>query len=153
MRVVRWEEKKGWSSSSFLSPSHHPPLVFYFFPSRQPPNDTKRPLRRRQPFDTSVSRRFSYFQLVMSLQKCARMVSTIQMIFSGCHSWDITLKTKGQLCEWLPPVLTMDMSTWVTAGDSSLHLSLTDVTGKFMKSTKIEWSVDDCKTKLYFFWC
>ena len=45
----------------------------------------------------------------------------------------------------------MDMSTWVTAGDSSLHLSLTDVTGKSMKSTKIEWSVDDCKTKLYFF--
>ena len=46
----------------------------FFFPSPQPPNDTKRPLRRRQPFDTSVSRRFSYFQLVMSLQKCARMV-------------------------------------------------------------------------------
>ena len=45
----------------------------------------------------------------------------------------------------------MDMSTWVTAGDLSLHLSLTDVTGKFMKSTKIEWSVDDCNTKLYFF--
>lgn len=42
----------------------------------------------------------------------------------------------------------MDMSTWVTAGDLSLHLSLTDVTGKF---TKIEWNVEDCKTKLYFF--
>ena len=31
MRVVRWEERKGWSSSSFLSPSHHPPRVFIFF--------------------------------------------------------------------------------------------------------------------------
>ena len=45
----------------------------------------------------------------------------------------------------------MDMSTWVTAGDLSLHLSLTDVTGKFTKSTKIEWNVEACKTKLYFF--
>ena len=46
---------------------------------------------------------------------------------------------------------TMDMSTWVTAGDLSLHLSRTYVTGKFTKSTKIEWNVEDCKTKLYFF--
>ena len=152
MRVVRWEEKRVGAPLPFF-PRPIIPRAFLFFPSPQSPNDTKRPLRRKEPFDTSVSRRFSYFQLVMSLQKCARMVSTIQMIFSGCHSWDITLKTKGQLCEWLPPVLTMGMSTWVTAGDSSLHLSLTDVTGKFMKSTKIEWSVDDCKTKLYFFWC
>ena len=50
------------------------PRAFLFFPSPQSPNDTKRPLRRREPFDTPVSRRFSYFQLVMSLQKCARMV-------------------------------------------------------------------------------
>ena len=46
----------------------------------------------------------------------------------------------------------MGMSTWVTAGDLSLHLSLTDVTGKFTKSTKIESNVEDCKTKLYFFY-
>ena len=50
------------------------PRAFLFFPSPQSPNDTKRLLRRREPFDTPVSRRFSYFQLVMSLQKCARMV-------------------------------------------------------------------------------
>ena len=50
------------------------PRAFLFFPSPQSPNDTKRLLRRREPFDTPVSKRFSYFQLVMSLQKCARMV-------------------------------------------------------------------------------
>ena len=50
------------------------PRAFLIFPSPQPPNDTKRPMRMREPFDTSVSRRFSHFQLVMSLQKCARMV-------------------------------------------------------------------------------
>ena len=46
-RGGRWEEGTGLGVALSLFPSHRPKRAF-FFPSPQPPYDTKRPLRRRE---------------------------------------------------------------------------------------------------------